>query len=63
MSMSSCSMAFLKTMRPMRPKPLIPTLTGMIAEGVLVDDEVFVIVSVTENSEQLPQASIAVRRQ
>jgi hypothetical protein len=28
MLISSCSMAFRKTIRPMRPKPLMPTFTG-----------------------------------
>jgi hypothetical protein len=38
-SLSSCSMALRNTIRPMRPKPLIPTLTGMIAKDVLADGE------------------------
>lgn len=28
--MSSCSMALRKTMRPIRPKPLMPTLTTIL---------------------------------
>lgn len=43
-SISSCSMAFRKTIRPIRPKPLIPTLVGamILAGGMLVGEEIVV---------------------